>query len=75
MILNNGIGLVQFVDLGQTWSNISRHDFSDYLWSVGVGIRVGAERVSSAGIIRIDLAYAGNIKNWQISIGIGQYIL
>ncbi|MCP4704557.1 MAG: hypothetical protein GY865_08095, partial [candidate division Zixibacteria bacterium] len=58
----------------QTWSDGERFELNRNLWTVGIGLRIGAERVSNAEMIRIDCAYAGKTKNWQISFGVGQYL-
>jgi len=73
-IMSVDIGAVQFVDLGQIRSMGEGFDIGHWLWSVGVGLRLGMEKISNAELMRIDLAYAPEIKNWQISAGIGQYI-
>lgn len=69
------LGAVQFLDMGKSWSEEESFKIDDILWSLGVGIRVGVEKFSSAKTIRIDLAYAGKTKEWQVSFGLGQYIL
>jgi len=74
-LLTTEFGLVQFVDLGNVWRKGEEPRFKDILWSVGLGLRIGTDRVSNAELVRIDLAYAGNIKEWQISFGVGQYLL
>jgi len=66
-------GLAQFVDLGQTWTRSAEFKTRNNLWSVGAGLRIGTEKVSNAELVRIDLAYAGRIKNWELSFGVGQY--
>jgi len=73
-MLSAEFGITQFFDLGQTWSGGERFEMKENLWSIGVGIRIGTERVSNAEMIRIDLAYAGKIRNWEISFGVGQYL-
>lgn len=73
-LVAHDLGLAQFVDLGQSWSHGETLDFSDMNWSVGVGIRIGAERIAREEALRIDLAYAGRPKTWEISFGLGQFI-
>ncbi len=73
-ILSNELGVTQFLDLGRIWGGDEKFEIRHNLWSVGVGLRIGTERVSNADMIRIDVAYAGNIKRWQLSFGIGQYL-
>jgi len=73
-ILSADLGAVQFFDFGKSWKYDSNLRFRDLLWSVGIGLRIGVERVSSAKMMRFDLAYAGKLKDWQISFGLGQYV-
>ncbi len=73
-MLSAEFGITQFLDMGQTWSDGERFEMRQILWTVGCGLRIGTERVSNAELIRIDLAYAGRLKNWQISFGVGQYL-
>ncbi len=73
-MLSAEFGVTQFFDFGQTWSDGERFELKQNLWSIGVGIRIGTERVSNAEMIRIDMAYAGKTNNWQISFGVGQYL-
>lgn len=73
-LLSVEFGITQFLDFGQTWSDGERFELRHNLWTVGAGIRIGTERVSNAEMIRIDFAYAGKIKDWTISFGIGQYL-
>ncbi len=73
-MLSAEFGITQFFDIGQAWSEGERFELKQMLWTIGGGIRIGTERVSNAEMIRIDLAYAGKIRNWQISFGVGQYL-
>ena len=57
-MLSAEFGITQFFDFGQTWSDGERFDMRQNLWTIGAGIRIGAERVSNAEMIRIDFAYA-----------------
>ncbi len=72
--MSNVIGAVQFVDVGQAWSRGEELDLRDMYWSIGVGLRLGTERLVNREAVRIDLAYAGRTGNWEISFGLGQYI-
>ncbi len=72
--LSHEVGAAQFVDLGQCWNHGEDLGFSDFNWTVGVGIRIGAERIAQEEVLRIDLAYAGRSKTWEISFGMGQFI-
>ncbi|UCD17862.1 MAG: BamA/TamA family outer membrane protein [Candidatus Zixiibacteriota bacterium] len=73
-LISNRIGITQFADFGRVWSQGEKLDFTNWLWSVGIGLRFGTERVTKRETLRIDLAYAGRLKSWQISFGLGQYI-
>ena len=73
-ILSVDMGAVQFVDLGRGWGKNESMHLRDIYWSVGFGLRFSAERVSNARMMRLDLAYAGEIKDWQLSFGVGHYI-
>jgi hypothetical protein len=68
------LGAVQFVDVGKSWVRGTEIGFDDLLWSVGTGLRLGLEKFSNARTMRIDLAYAGKIKEWRLSFGLGQYV-
>jgi hypothetical protein len=73
-ILSTDLGAVQFVDMGQTWPREEEVDLGELLWSIGFGLRIGAEKISNARTMRVDIAYAGEFKDWQVSFGLGQYI-
>jgi hypothetical protein len=73
-ILSNLIGAVQFVDLSQVWNRGEKLDLGDLYWSVGFGLRFGTERLANRESVRVDLAYAGRTRDWEISFGVGQYI-
>lgn len=72
--LSADFGAVQFIDLGQSWKKEEGFDIRNTLWSVGMGLRIGVERISNARMMRLDLAYAGKLQDWQLSFGLGQYI-
>jgi hypothetical protein len=67
------IGAAQFSDFGCCWIQGTDIKTRDILWSVGGGLRLGIEKISATGIFRLDFAYAGQLKTWQISFGLGQY--
>lgn len=71
-ILSTQLGAVQFVDVGRCWRG-NRLKMSDLLWSVGAGLRISAEKISGAKMVRLDVAYAGVIRNWQVSFGVNHY--
>jgi hypothetical protein len=73
-LLTVDFGAVQFFDLGQSCRRGEAFRLNDMLWSIGAGLRLGMEKVSSAELMRIDLAYAGRLKKWQLSFAIGQYL-
>ncbi|PKK82219.1 MAG: hypothetical protein CVT49_14930 [candidate division Zixibacteria bacterium HGW-Zixibacteria-1] len=72
--LSADFGAVQFIDFGRCWSFDRKLRLDDLLWSVGIGLRIGVERVTHAKTMRLDLAYAGKTRDWQVSFGLGQYI-
>ncbi len=65
---------VQFVDIGRNWAKNEDIRLKDFYWSVGIGLRFSAERISNARMMRLDLAYAGEIADWQLSFGVGHYV-
>ncbi|MCX6829118.1 MAG: hypothetical protein NT002_07510 [candidate division Zixibacteria bacterium] len=73
-LLTVDFGAVQFLDLGQSCRRGEDFRLNDMLWSVGAGLRLGMEKVSNAELMRIDLAYAGKLRRWQLSFAIGQYL-
>ncbi|MCP4567764.1 MAG: hypothetical protein GY841_09325 [FCB group bacterium] len=72
-ILTVGLGGVIFADIGNIWSRDSEILLRDTHSAIGIGLRLGTSRSSQAEIIRIDLAYAVSLQNWQISFGTGQF--
>ncbi|MEW5923872.1 MAG: hypothetical protein AB1746_07790, partial [Candidatus Zixiibacteriota bacterium] len=72
--LSADFGAVQFFDFGKSWWHDRDLKFEDLLWSVGIGLRVGVERVTNSKTMRLDIAYAGKTREWQVSFGLGQYI-
>ncbi|MCX6827106.1 MAG: hypothetical protein NTV06_07580 [candidate division Zixibacteria bacterium] len=73
-ILSADLGAVQFLDLAQNRHRGQNFNLGNMLWAIGVGLRLGTERISNAEVLRIDMAYAGQLKSWQISFGLGQYL-
>ncbi|MEZ5359126.1 MAG: hypothetical protein R3F48_09885 [Candidatus Zixiibacteriota bacterium] len=72
-ILSVGVGGVVFADIGSIWSRKSEATIDDIHTSIGAGLRFGVSRSTQAEIIRFDLAYAVDIKSWQLSFGTGQF--
>lgn len=72
-ILTIGLGAALFADIGNIWHRDGSPSLSETKVSYGAGLRFGISRSSQAEVIRLDLAYAHQIKSWQISIGTGQY--
>lgn len=73
-LLSVDIGAVQFVDMGQIRVQGQGIKIGNWFWSVGLGLRFGMEKISNAELMRIDFAYAPEIRNWQISLGFGQFV-
>ncbi|MBN2226601.1 MAG: hypothetical protein JW763_04490 [candidate division Zixibacteria bacterium] len=73
-VMAHEVGAAMFVDLGQCWNHGETLEMSDLNWTIGAGIRIGAERIAQEEVLRIDLAYAGRSKTWEISFGMGQFI-
>jgi outer membrane protein assembly factor BamA len=73
-IMSADLGVVQFFDLGRVWKKGETIRMDNLIWSVGFGLRLGMEKLTNAEIIRVDIAYAGLLKKWEISFGLGQYI-
>ncbi len=72
-IMTIGLGGAIFADLGNIWSRYQDPRLTNTSVSFGAGFRFGISRSSQAEVIRFDLAYAYQLKSWQISIGTGQY--
>jgi len=68
------IGAVQFFDIGRCWPGEKGVRLKDFYWSAGIGLRFSAERISNAKMMRLDLAYADELEEWQLSFGVGHYI-
>jgi len=72
-ILSVEFGAVQFFDFGHAWIRQRDVHLKDILWSTGVGLRFGLEKISNTGLMRVDFAYGADIDDWQLSLGLGQY--
>ncbi|MEW6015120.1 MAG: hypothetical protein AB1690_07340 [Candidatus Zixiibacteriota bacterium] len=73
-LMSVDIGAVQFVDLGQICLQDQGIQIGNWFWSAGIGLRLGMEKISNAELMRIDFAYAPEIRNWQVSLGFGQFV-
>ena len=71
-ILSVGLGGAVFSDLARTWRAGEPLQFRDFYASVGIGLRLFIERTSKGRVLRFDLSYS-NRKEWQLSVGTGQY--
>jgi len=71
-ILSVSLGGAVFSDFGRTWRAGEPLKFRDFYASVGVGLRLFVERTSKGRVLRFDLSYS-NRKDWQFSVGTGQY--
>lgn len=72
-IMSAAVGAVQFVDAAQGLLKDQGPSFDRFYWAFGFGLRLAPEKIGNADIVRIDLAYAEELKEWQISFGVGQY--
>jgi outer membrane protein assembly factor BamA len=68
-ILTAGLGGAVFFDGGYVWDDGQDIKLKDLKTDVGVGLRIGLTKSSTARIIRLDLARALNEDNWYISFG------
>jgi hypothetical protein len=68
-ILTAGLGGATFFDAGYVWRDSENVDFTDLETNVGIGLRIGLTKSSTARTIRLDLARALNEDNWYISFG------
>nr|MBN2277686.1 hypothetical protein [candidate division Zixibacteria bacterium] len=74
-VFTTHLGVVQFFDMGQSWSSGDEFQVHNMLWSVGAGLRLGVAKFSGSKVVRVDFAYAGRTKSWQVSFGVGQYMM
>jgi hypothetical protein len=68
-ILTVGLGAAAFCDIGNVWDDgqaLSRRDLKS---DVGIGLRLGLTKSSTARMVRIDLARALTEDNWYLSFG------
>jgi len=72
-ILTVGIGGVAFADIGSIWSRDKKPTLEETQTALGAGLRFGISRSTQGEIIRIDCAYAPQRRDWQISVGTGQF--
>lgn len=70
------IGGALFFDTGMVWKKDEFMDLSKLKSDIGIGLRFGTTRSSSAEVMRVDLAYALNENNadnrWVLTIKSGQ---
>lgn len=71
-ILSLLVGPVVFADIGRTWDVDEPLRIKHFESSVGLGLRLSAEKHTRTQLIRIDLAYGQN-NDWHFSFGSGQY--
>ena len=72
-ILSVGIGGVACADMGNVWSRAETPMIRGFRYAVGFGLRLGITRSTHAQVLRLDLAYAPPRRQWQISVGTGQF--
>jgi len=72
-ILSVGIGGVAFADIGNIWTRDAEPKMRKTRVTFGVGLRLGVSRSTQAEVVRIDVAYSPERRNWQISFGTGQF--
>lgn len=58
-----------FFDAGNVWRSSENIKVNDLKTNVGIGLRLGLTKSSTARIIRVDLAKALNDDNWYLSFG------
>lgn len=68
-ILTIGLGGAAFFDAGSVWDKNEKIRFSDLRTDIGIGLRFGLTKSSTARVIKLDLARALNEDNWYISFG------
>ncbi|MCD6162924.1 MAG: BamA/TamA family outer membrane protein [candidate division Zixibacteria bacterium] len=66
-IFTVGLGGAVFFDAGYVWDDNERVSLSDMKKDVGIGLRFGLTKSSTARIIRFDLAKALDSNNWYLS--------
>ncbi|MCP4580259.1 MAG: BamA/TamA family outer membrane protein, partial [candidate division Zixibacteria bacterium] len=68
-ILTVGLGGALFFDAGYIWDEHEKIGLSDLRSNIGLGLRFGLTKSSTARIIRLDVARALSDDNWFISFG------
>jgi len=68
-ILTVGLGGALFFDAGYVWDKDESIKFDDLKSDLGLGLRLGLTKSSTARSIRFDLAKSLNDNNWFISFG------
>lgn len=66
-ILTVGLGAAAFFDAGYVWNSGQKFDLRDLKRDVGIGLRLGLTKSSTARTIRLDLARALDQDNWYLS--------
>ena len=72
-LMTIGVGGVVFADIGNIWDREHNISINNTRMSFGAGLRFGISRSSRHEIVRLDLAYAVETAQWEISVGTGQY--
>lgn len=72
-LLSVGIGGAVFADIGNIWSRGDPFRWAETRGAIGGGLRLGISRTTNAEVVRIDMSYALERGQWQISAGLGQY--
>ena len=65
------LGGAIFVENGAAWTPGQTRPHLHWDW--GLGARLGLPKVYNTPVFRADLAHGINPRNWQLSLGIGQY--
>jgi hypothetical protein len=70
-ILTVRFGGVVFFDIGDVWKDGEKISFGNLKYDVGVGLRFGLTKSSTARVLRIDFAKALTENEYYISLGSG----
>lgn len=68
-ILTVGLGAAAFFDAGYVWRNDQSINLRDFKRDIGLGLRFGLTKSSTARVVRIDLARALDRSGWYIAFG------
>jgi len=68
-ILTVGLGASAFFDAGYVWRDYQSVNLRDFKRDVGLGLRFGLTKSSTARVVRIDLARALDRSDWYLSFG------